>query len=64
MKDFDKMERILVILIMIIEMVIIYRALTISAMMGIGFALFFHGLDYVIMQIHRKYFRDNPKGRK
>ena len=64
MRDYDKMEHILVILIMILEMVIIYRALMIRVMFGIGFALFFHGLDYVIMHIHRKYFRDNPKGRK
>ena len=64
MKDYDKMERVLVILIMIVEMAIIFRALTISTMMGLGFALFFHGLDYVIMQIHRKYFRDTDKRRK
>ena len=61
MRDFDKIERILIILIMVIEMFIIYRALTISAMLGVGFALFFPGLDMVIMHIHRKYFRDNGK---
>ena len=45
MKDYDKMERVLVILIMIVEMAIIFRALTISTMMGLGFALFFHNFS-------------------
>lgn len=64
MKNMDTMERVLVVLIMVVELVIIFRAITINTMMGFGFALFFHGLDYVIMQIHQKYFRDDEKRRK
>ena len=64
MKNMDTMERILVVLIMVVELVIIFRAIMINTMMGFGFALFFHGLDYVIMQIHQKHFRDDEKRRK
>ncbi len=64
MRNADRMERILLLLIMVVEIVIIFRAMMISAMMGLGFALIFQGLDFVIMQIHQKYFRDNDKRRK
>ena len=64
MKNMDRMERILVVLIMVVELVIIFRALIFNTILGFGFALFFHGLDYVIMQIHQKYFRDDEKRRK
>lgn len=64
MKDYDKIERILVILIMVVELVIVFKAIMIDVIMGLGFWLLFHGLDLIIAKIHQKYFRDNNQFRK
>ena len=57
MQKYDTIERILVILIMLVEVVIMFKAMTISLMLGIGSWLMFHVLDALIANIHRKYFR-------
>ncbi len=57
MKKYDTWERILVILIMIVEVIIMFRAMSISFMLGIGSWLMFHVLDMLIANIHKKYFR-------
>ena len=57
MQKYDTIERILVILIMLVEVVIMFKAMTISFMLGIGSWLMFHVLDALIANLHRKYFR-------
>lgn len=64
MRDYDKIERILVILIMVVELVIIFKAIMTDTIMGLGFWMLFHGLDLIITKVHQKYFRDNDNFRK
>ena len=57
MNKYDTIGRVMVILIMIVELIIMFKALSISLMLGIGFWLMFHGLDLIIARVHKKYFK-------
>ena len=57
MQKYDTIARILVVLIMIVEIVIMFKAMSISFALGIGSWLMFHVLDAFISKVHKKYFR-------
>ena len=59
MLDLDKLASILVILIMLLELVILFKAILIKPALGLGLWLLFQGLDVLIRLIHERCFREN-----
>ncbi len=55
-KSSDMIERILIILIMVLELIIIFKAMTTSLALGLVFWLLFQIMDFIIAHIHKKYF--------
>ena len=58
MKNMDKSASVLIILIMVVELIIVFRAFYLSLTLGLFYSVGLQLLDYVIASIHNKYFRN------
>lgn len=58
MKNMDKSASVLIILIMVVELIIVFRAFYLSLTLGLFCSVGFQLLDYVIASVHNKYFRN------
>lgn len=54
----DKSASVLIILIMVVELIIVFRAFYLSLTLGLFCSVGLQLLDYVIASIHNKYFRN------
>ncbi len=55
-RSYDVTERILIVLILVLELVIIFKAMMMSFGLGMIFWILFQAMDFLINYIHKTYF--------